>query len=51
MIKRKLYEGSWIQYQEDLKKIVVEKVIHDNWNHFIECYQLGATPDRAIKWL
>lgn len=51
MIKNKIYSGSWIQYQEDLKKYITEAVIHKNWNHFIECHQLGAMPDKAIKWL
>ncbi len=51
MTKTKLYEGSWMDYQDDLKKYVTEKVIHDNWTFFIECHQLGAMPCKAVKWL
>jgi len=51
MNKVKLYQGSWIKYQEDLKKYVTEDVIHKNWTHFLECYQLGAMPCKAVNWL
>jgi len=51
MTKTKLYDGSWMDYQDDLKKYVTEKVIHDNWLHFIECHQLGAMPCKAVNWL
>lgn len=51
MTKTKLYEGNWIQYQEELKKYVTESVIHKNWTFFIECHQLGAMPDKAVNWL
>ena len=29
MTEIKKYEGSWIDYQKDLEKLVLEKVIHD----------------------
>ena len=51
MTKTKLFEGNWIQYQEELKKYVTEAVIHKNWTFFIECHQLGAMPDKAVNWL
>ena len=51
MTKTKLYEGSWMDYQDDLKKYVTEKVIHDNWLHFIECHKLGEMPCKAVSSL
>ena len=51
MIKNELFVGSWLSYQKELKKHITEDVIHKNWYHFLECYQIGAMPCRAVKWL
>ena len=51
MNKIELYSGTWMQYQEDLKKYITEATIHKNWSFFIECHQLGAMPEKAINWL
>ena len=51
MEQNKTFTGSWIEYQDELKKYITEKVIQDNWNHFIECYQKGDMPCRAVKLL
>ncbi len=51
MTKTKLYDGSWMDYQDDLKKYITEKVIHDNLTFFIECHSMGAMPQKAVNWL
>ena len=51
MTEIKKYDGSWIEYQNDLGKLVIDKVIHDNWDHFLECFDLGVLPENAVKFL
>lgn len=51
MTKIKLFEGNWMDYQEELTKYVTEDVIHKNWSFFIECHSMGALPNKAVKWL
>ena len=51
MTEVKKYEGSWIQYQNDLSKLILEEVIHNNWIYFIEKYDHGVLPENAIKFL
>ena len=51
MTEVKKYEGSWTQYQKELSKHILEKVIHSNWTHFLECYISGVLPENAIKFL
>ena len=51
MIKNELYEGSWMDYQKELKKYVTEDIIHKNWTFFIECHSMGALPSKCVKWL
>ena len=45
------YEGSWIDYQKDLSKLILEKVIHDNWIYFIGKFDHGVLPENAVKFL
>lgn len=51
MTKVKIYEGSWIDYQKALEKIILDTIIHDNWSHFIECFDHGILPENAVKFL
>jgi len=51
MTEIKKYEGSWIDYQKDLEKFILDTVIHDNWDHFLECFDLGVLPENAVKFL
>ena len=51
MTKVEIYEKDWISFTDELKEVILEYVIEENFKFFRECWETGIHPKRSIALL
>ena len=51
MNKVEVYEKDWISFTDELKEVILEYIIEENFKFFRECWETGIPPKRSIALL
>jgi len=51
MNKVEIYEKDWISFTDELKEVILEYIIEENFKFFRECWETGIPPKRSIALL